>query len=654
MTDDDPEGLEPLAPEAFAEMLGWRADLPEDVTPLAIGDSTLHSRPWPEVISQRGHAFCVRWETGGKAYYEGVIKRRPVWPGFASGVTIGCGYDLGYHTLAQLRSDWGGRIGEADLSRLEAAIGLKTVDPDKAGKTARVKAFIQAFADIRIDWDVAIQQFDQLKMPALVAELYLALDNLDRLHPHSRAALLSLTFNRGSGGFRSAKDRYREMRAIAAAMSRGTPAAFAEIPGLLRSMRRIWGAASSLSQRRSEEAELFEAGLAEQAINEAVVTAVTLESTEQLVERHEDVAEQTDLDPVEGDALVTLEATGAASLASVKWNPNDDEQPDYRHLPRELGAGAFVLDAEVLEALVRWNRFQTKPGLLVFALRGARIEGAEARENVSEVVLSDIRPDHRDFRCVIGVLNRDSGRIWAYRASTVPNAKAVLGCFNLAHAGASLVGNILPTGCYTYTVGTHKAGHPTREIRGVLRLSNAATGASEVIVLRSVSDVVYDRRDMWDLCAPADNIHPGRLATGFSSEGCLTFPGNYRMADQSHSGLWASFRAALGLGAKSIANENGRQFSCMLLTGLDAALAAGLKASGQLDDPVAAGPKLSRLRFGSIGPEVAKVQALLGLAPDASQKLGPVTRQALIHKQQARLGWADGIWSDDMQALLGL
>ena len=90
----------------------------------------------------------------------------------------------------------------------------------------------------------------------------------------------------------------------------------------------------------------------------------------------------------------------------------------------------------------------------------------------------------------------------------------------------------------------------------------------------------------------------------------------------------------------------------MLLTGLDAAIAARLKAAGTLGDAEVAGPALGRLRFGSQGAEVARVQALLGLQPDGSQKIGPVTRKALIDRQQKRLGWADGIWSPEMEALL--
>lgn len=212
---------------------------------------------------------------------------------------------------------------------------------------------------------------------------------------------------------------------------------------------------------------------------------------------------------------------------------------------------------------------------------------------------------------------------------------------------------MLATGCYTYTVGTHKAGQ-TGEIRGVLRLSDGAAGASVVVVLRSINDVVYDRFDYWDKCAPADNIHPGRRNDGFSSLGCLTLPGNYDKPSQQHSGLWADFRVALGMGRVFADTDTGKQFSVTLITGQDAALAATLRLSGEITDKAKSEAALLRIRFGSQGPVVAALQAKLGLVPDASQLVGPVTRAALIAKQQAALGWADGLLSPEMDTSLGL
>lgn len=225
-------------------------------------ESTALAAPWPDLISQKAHDLIVRWETGGRAYYDQIIKAAPVWPGFSSGITIGCGYDLGYHSEAAFRADWGGRIGKAAFERLLPAIGFRTIEPLRAQKVAQAHAFIAQLADIRIPWDMAMAQFDAAKMPDLVRQLYGALDHLDRLHPHCRGALLSLTFNRGPA-FHAEGDRYLEMRAIAARCTAGGAADFAAIPDLIRAMKRIWGENSSLSRRRETEAQLFEFGLAE-------------------------------------------------------------------------------------------------------------------------------------------------------------------------------------------------------------------------------------------------------------------------------------------------------------------------------------------------------------------------------------------------------
>jgi hypothetical protein len=642
------------------EMLGYRE---EDLTvPSADVESTLLDRPWPDVVSRKAYDFVVRWETGGRAFYERVIKGKPVWPAFASGITIGCGYDLGYHTLAEFEADWSGRIPRADFDRLTRTIGFRTDEPGRAAKVARAKALVRSLSDIVVPWEVAIAQFDAAKMPKLVGDLYRALDNLDRLHPHARGALLSLVFNRGHGGFTSSKDRFREMREIARLMRGGTSADFRAIPAQLRSMQRIWGAESSLAKRRREEAELFETGLSESDLTEGLATIASAAGLEapapRATEMHEDAAEGPDfvgdgeIDDIDETVEDLLFEAPGFSVNEVRWNPNDDEQPDYRHLPKLAAGTAFDLTADDIEALAKFNAFQVKPGLLVFALRGARIVGADKRENVSAVTIADQRPDHRDYRCVIGVLDRSTRKLSAYKASTVPNANSVLHGFNKAKQGI-FEGNVLPTGCYTYTVGIHRAG-TSGEIRGVLRLSQNPTGASTVIALRSVNDVVYDRRDFWHQCAPADNIHPGRRQQGFSSLGCLTLPGDYVRATKTHTGLWADFRVALGMGKKFAESDNGRQFSVMLLTGQDAALASTLRSSGEIDDKQKAASALQRLRFGSQGPLVAKLQQKLGLAPDSSKLIGPVTRAALIARQQQELGWADGILSPETDADLGL
>lgn len=173
---------------------------------------------------------------------------------------------------------------------------------------------------------------------------------------------------------------------------------------------------------------------------------------------------------------------------------------------------------------------------MVFALRGARIVGADKRGKVDSLTLADQRPAHRAWRCVIGVSDPVARKLSAYKASTVCNANSVLSGFQSAQHGV-FEGNVLATGCYTYTVGTHNAGQP-REIRGVLRLSQSATGTSTVVVLRTINDVICDR---WDSCAPADNFHPARRLDGFSSLGCLTLPGTIRRRPERIPGFGRTF-----------------------------------------------------------------------------------------------------------------
>jgi hypothetical protein len=254
--------LKPESPSQIEEALAYREafENPEPEEPGFAPERPLP--PWQDVVSPAAYSFIVKWETGGRPYYEQVIKGRPIWPQYSSGITIGCGYDLGYHTVAEVSGDWSGRIAASSLNRLMAAVGFKTVDPGRQSKVIRAKELVQLLSDITIPWEVAVVQFDDSKMPTLIGQLERALPNLEKLHPHCYGALLSLVFNRGAP-FRNPGPRYVEMVEIAKMMKTGTPEAFAKIPDQLRSMARIWGADSGLGQRRKGEADLFALGLRE-------------------------------------------------------------------------------------------------------------------------------------------------------------------------------------------------------------------------------------------------------------------------------------------------------------------------------------------------------------------------------------------------------
>lgn len=67
------------------EALGMRPDRPARPDAMGSAAPPPPQADWRAVISPAGYDFIVRWETGGKAYYEQVIRGRPVWPGYTNG-----------------------------------------------------------------------------------------------------------------------------------------------------------------------------------------------------------------------------------------------------------------------------------------------------------------------------------------------------------------------------------------------------------------------------------------------------------------------------------------------------------------------------------------------------------------------------------------
>jgi len=208
-------------------------------------------------ISPRAEDFIIAEEVGDRRMYER-SERFPTWPGGASGVTIGDGYDCGYVTHDELDADWKGRISDAMLAALHSVVGIKGAAAAAAARSLR--------GVVDIPWDVATAVFKQNDVPKFVGRCRATLPNFDKLPPDCRGAIVSLAFNRGtSWAIPIAKDpnqRFLEMREIKQAM---IAERFDRIPAALRHMKRIWPPGTSghedLTRRREREAVLFEQGL---------------------------------------------------------------------------------------------------------------------------------------------------------------------------------------------------------------------------------------------------------------------------------------------------------------------------------------------------------------------------------------------------------
>lgn len=200
-------------------------------------------------LSSASLKLILQFEVGGgKTYYEKKLKS-PTWPGEASGVTIGVGYDLGYYEAETIQKDWEDYLTPKDLKRLVACAGKKSKDAEKA---------IASVKDIVIPWDDALAVFKSTTISTFWRKTKSAFPGVETLHPNARGALLSLVFNRGT----SLKgERRKEMAAIKDLVVEKD---YEEIASQLEAMKRIWVGttiAEGMNRRRNAEAALVRTAL---------------------------------------------------------------------------------------------------------------------------------------------------------------------------------------------------------------------------------------------------------------------------------------------------------------------------------------------------------------------------------------------------------
>ncbi|UGY15097.1 peptidoglycan-binding protein [Bradyrhizobium septentrionale] len=199
-------------------------------------------------ISQAAFDLIVESEVSSREVYEHRY-RHPEWPGEQSGVTIGIGYDVGQTSRAQFIADWSGKIPDAMVKALAKTCGVTGVPARALAQKLR--------AVVDIPWDVAEDVFSNHDVPRYMAMLRHGCPGVDELAPDCKGVLLSVVFNRGAS-FSNAGPRFAEMRDIRSCVKSGN---LERIPGLIRSMKRLWPDSRGLRDRRDAEAALFERGL---------------------------------------------------------------------------------------------------------------------------------------------------------------------------------------------------------------------------------------------------------------------------------------------------------------------------------------------------------------------------------------------------------
>lgn len=201
--------------------------------------------------------LIVAHEVTSRAVYEKKYQR-PIWPGVASGLTVGIGYDLGYNTKDDIARDWAGKLPPAVIRAMQKYAGLT-----KANAQAQLS---QARKEISVSWEAAMAVFMEVSLPKFEAKALRACPGSDKLPAGCFGVLASLTYNRGPSFTKPRttndhNDRYREMRAIRTHIMNDD---YSLVPSEIRSMKRLWNIRTTpgLHRRRDEEADLWEKSLA--------------------------------------------------------------------------------------------------------------------------------------------------------------------------------------------------------------------------------------------------------------------------------------------------------------------------------------------------------------------------------------------------------
>lgn len=189
-------------------------------------------------------SLIIRWEVSSEAWYDQAL-RFPIWPGGASGVTWGIGYDGGHQASIVIADDW---QEHAQAARLATTAGI-------VGTPAREA--LPRYRDIATAYRYAGQVFEDRSLIEYERRTRrLFIDGFDELRPNACAAMVSLVYNRGDS---TIGDSRREMRVL---RDDCIPVQdYACMARELRSMKRIWRGTVNergLTARREAEALLVE------------------------------------------------------------------------------------------------------------------------------------------------------------------------------------------------------------------------------------------------------------------------------------------------------------------------------------------------------------------------------------------------------------
>lgn len=209
-------------------------------------------------LSIKSINFIIVQEVSSAAEYTQKYTH-PVWPKGDSGITVGIGYDLGYHTRAEIEKDWT-MLPVQQRKLLSACAGLKGANAEKYLKENK------SVQSLSIPFETAKQVFIRSTLPKAASEALAIYPGLNELLPDAAGAIISMVLNRGN----SLKGERRiEMRQIVPLIQQKD---YHGIAQLIDHSKRLWIGIGmdGLVKRREMEAALVKSSLRQYAANEII------------------------------------------------------------------------------------------------------------------------------------------------------------------------------------------------------------------------------------------------------------------------------------------------------------------------------------------------------------------------------------------------
>ncbi|MGL6289259.1 MAG: hypothetical protein ACRC2H_01065 [Silanimonas sp.] len=146
--------------------------------------------------------MLVRWEVTSAAAYTRRYQS-PIWPGGASGITWGVGYDGGHQFAGVIRREWAAHPAAPRLSTTAGLTG------------AEARAALPTYRDIVVPYSLAYQVLLEASIPRYRAAARRAYGPaFDTAHPAVQCALIVEVYNRGEAMAGNRRIERRHIRGV--------------------------------------------------------------------------------------------------------------------------------------------------------------------------------------------------------------------------------------------------------------------------------------------------------------------------------------------------------------------------------------------------------------------------------------------------------